>query len=125
MNLYEKREIIGLSLFFLEIKSFLWYDRRKMRTNKYEKVWIRRWIKGRRYCLLLARERITERSSLSCRGWRGCRTDMRCLSMFPKVVQVVPMKDYTVYVYFEDGKIVCYDMKKMFSRKSWNYFISI
>ena len=37
MNLYEKREIIGLSLFFLEIKSFLWYDRRKMRTNKYEK----------------------------------------------------------------------------------------
>lgn len=24
--------------------------------------------------------------------------------MFPKVVQVVPMKDYTVYVYFEDGK---------------------
>ena len=26
--------------------------------------------------------------------------------MFPKVVQVVPMKDYTVYVYFEDGKIV-------------------
>ena len=25
--------------------------------------------------------------------------------MFPKVVQVVPMKDYTVYVYFEDGKI--------------------
>ena len=45
--------------------------------------------------------------------------------MFPKVVQVVPMKDYTVYVYFEDGKIVCYDMKKMFSRKSWNYFISI
>ena len=45
--------------------------------------------------------------------------------MFLKVVQVVPMKDYTVYVYFEDGKIVCYDMKKMFSRKSWNYFISI
>ena len=37
MNLYEKREIIGLSLFFLEIKSFLWYDRRKIRTNKYEK----------------------------------------------------------------------------------------
>lgn len=24
--------------------------------------------------------------------------------MFPKVVQVVPMKNYSVYVYFEDGK---------------------
>ena len=22
--------------------------------------------------------------------------------MFPKVVQVIPMKDYSVYVYFED-----------------------
>ena len=29
--------------------------------------------------------------------------------MFPKVVQVIPMKDYSVYVYFEDGKIVSYD----------------
>ena len=26
--------------------------------------------------------------------------------MFPKVVQVMPMRDYSVYVYFEDGKIV-------------------
>ena len=25
--------------------------------------------------------------------------------MFPKVVQVVPMKDYSVYVYFEDGQM--------------------
>lgn len=25
--------------------------------------------------------------------------------MFPKVVQVIPMRDYSVYVYFEDGKI--------------------
>ena len=25
--------------------------------------------------------------------------------MFPEVVQVIPRKDYTVYVYFEDGKI--------------------
>lgn len=33
--------------------------------------------------------------------------------MFPKVVQVVPMKNYSVYVYFEDGKIVCYDMTQM------------
>ena len=28
--------------------------------------------------------------------------------MFPKVVQVIPMKDYSVFVHFEDGKIVCY-----------------
>lgn len=33
--------------------------------------------------------------------------------MFHRVVQVIPTKDYTVYVYFEDGKIVCYDMSSM------------
>lgn len=33
--------------------------------------------------------------------------------MFPKVVQVIPMRDFSVYVYFEDGKIVCYDMTPM------------
>lgn len=37
--------------------------------------------------------------------------------MFPKVVQVVPMKDYSVYVYFEDGKIVCYDMLPMIEKE--------
>lgn len=37
--------------------------------------------------------------------------------MFPKVVQVIPMKDYTVYVYFEDGKIVCYDMSDMIEKE--------
>lgn len=37
--------------------------------------------------------------------------------MFQKVVQVVPMKDYTVYVYFEDGKIVSYDMKNMLDKE--------
>lgn len=36
--------------------------------------------------------------------------------MFPKVVQVIPMKDYSVYVYFEDGKIVCYDMSHMIEK---------
>lgn len=36
--------------------------------------------------------------------------------MFPKVVQVIPMKDYSVYVYFEDGKIVCYDMSHMLEK---------
>ncbi len=37
--------------------------------------------------------------------------------MFPKVVQVIPMNDYTVYVYFEDGKIVCYDMSDMIEKE--------
>lgn len=36
--------------------------------------------------------------------------------MFPKVGQVIPMKDYSVFVYFEDGKIVCYDMKNMLDK---------
>ena len=31
--------------------------------------------------------------------------------MFPKIAQVVPTEEHTVYVYFEDGKIVCYDVK--------------
>lgn len=30
---------------------------------------------------------------------------------FPIVVQVVPQDDYTVYVYFDNGKIVLYDIK--------------
>ncbi len=29
----------------------------------------------------------------------------------PAIVQVAPQTDYTVYVYFEDGKVVCYDVK--------------
>ena len=37
--------------------------------------------------------------------------------MFPKVVQVIPMMDYSVYVYFEDGKIVCYDMQSMLEKE--------
>ena len=37
--------------------------------------------------------------------------------MVPKVVQVVPRKDYSVYVYFEDGKIVCYDMQHMIGKE--------
>lgn len=39
--------------------------------------------------------------------------------MFPKVVQVIPMKDYSVYVYFEDGKIVYYDMSKMIEKEAF------
>ena len=37
--------------------------------------------------------------------------------MFPKVVQVISMENYSVYVYFEDGKIVCYDMTQMIEKE--------
>lgn len=37
--------------------------------------------------------------------------------MFPKIVQVVPTEEYTVYVYFEDGKIVCYDVKPLLEKE--------
>ncbi|MFG6333107.1 MAG: DUF2442 domain-containing protein [Lachnospiraceae bacterium] len=37
--------------------------------------------------------------------------------MFPKIVQVVPTKEHTVYVYFEDGKIVCYDVKPLLEKE--------
>lgn len=30
---------------------------------------------------------------------------------FPEIVQVVPHTDYTVTVYFSDGKIISYDLK--------------
>ena len=39
--------------------------------------------------------------------------------MFPKVVQVIPMRDYSVYVYFEDGKIVHYDMSQMVGKEAF------
>ena len=39
--------------------------------------------------------------------------------MFPKVVQVIPMRDYSVYVYFEDGKIVCYDVKPLLEKEAF------
>lgn len=37
--------------------------------------------------------------------------------MCPKIIQVVPTEEYTVYVYFEDGKIVCYDVKPLLERE--------
>ncbi len=37
--------------------------------------------------------------------------------MFHDIVQVIPYEDYTVYVYFEDGKIVCYDAKTLLKKK--------
>lgn len=36
--------------------------------------------------------------------------------MFHDIVQVVPFEDYTVYVYFEDGKIVCYNAKPLLNK---------
>ena len=32
------------------------------------------------------------------------------MTYFPEVVQVVPSKNYIVYVYFSDGKVTMYDM---------------
>ncbi len=37
--------------------------------------------------------------------------------MFHNVVQVIPYEDYKVYVYFEDGKIVCFDAKPLLEKK--------
>ena len=37
--------------------------------------------------------------------------------MLPKIVQVVPTEEHTVYVYFEDGKIVCYDVKPLLDKE--------
>ena len=37
--------------------------------------------------------------------------------MFHKVVQVIPTEDYKVYLYFEDGKIVCYDASNLLNKK--------
>ena len=37
--------------------------------------------------------------------------------MFHDIVQVVPFEDYTVDVYFEDGKIVCYNAKPLLNKK--------
>ena len=36
--------------------------------------------------------------------------------MFPEVVKVKPNDDYTVYVYFSDEKIVCYDVKPLLEK---------
>ena len=36
--------------------------------------------------------------------------------MFPEVVKVKPNDDYMVYVYFSDGKIVCYDVKPLLEK---------
>ncbi len=37
--------------------------------------------------------------------------------MFPEIVQVVPSENYTVTVYFEDGKIVLYDVSPLLEKE--------
>lgn len=37
--------------------------------------------------------------------------------MFPDIVQVVPNEDYTVTIYFEDGKIVLYDITHLLEKE--------
>ena len=39
--------------------------------------------------------------------------------MFFDIVQVIPYEDYKVYVYFEDGKIVCYDASLLLKKKAF------
>lgn len=39
--------------------------------------------------------------------------------MFHNVVQVIPYEDYNVYVYFDDGKIVCYNAKPLLEKKGF------
>ena len=39
--------------------------------------------------------------------------------MFFDIVQVVPVEDYTVYVYFEDGKIVHYNARPLIDKKAF------
>lgn len=36
--------------------------------------------------------------------------------MIPNIVQVIPYDDFTVQVYFEDGKIVSYDVKPLLDK---------
>ncbi len=35
----------------------------------------------------------------------------------PQIVQVIPTDKYQVYVYFEDGKIVCFDAKYLLDKE--------
>lgn len=39
------------------------------------------------------------------------------MNYFPEIVQVVPHDDYTVSVYFSDGKIVLYNVKPLLDKE--------
>ena len=36
--------------------------------------------------------------------------------IYPEIVQVVPREDYSVLIYFEDGKVTCYDVSSLLDR---------
>lgn len=38
------------------------------------------------------------------------------MDYFPKVIQVIPTVEYTVYVYFDDGNIKLYDANKLITK---------
>ena len=37
--------------------------------------------------------------------------------MFHNVIQVIPTNEYKVYIYFDDGKTVCYDVTPLLIKK--------
>lgn len=41
------------------------------------------------------------------------------MEYYPEVVQVLPHENYTVTVYFHDGKIVLYDMGKLLDKPAF------
>lgn len=45
--------------------------------------------------------------------------------MIHSVIQVLPQKDYTVYVYFDDGKIKLYDMRPFIGKGIFQKFSDI
>ena len=38
------------------------------------------------------------------------------MDYFPEVIQVIPMADYKVYIYFDDGTIKLYDASKLITK---------
>ena len=45
--------------------------------------------------------------------------------MMQSVVQVLPQENYTVYVYFDDGKIILYDMAPLIGKGVFNKISNI
>ena len=45
--------------------------------------------------------------------------------MCPKIVQVVPTEEHMVYVYFEDGKIVCYDITPLLDKEAFAVLMEV
>lgn len=47
------------------------------------------------------------------------------MDYFPEIVQVIPHDDYTVSVYFSDGKIVLYDVKPLLNNEVFKEWKSV